>query len=377
MALIKLNDPDFESEPTKPFKIPDYLKKQVKEYGNIIKTGSEVLKEKNDYKVISISPAIDVALGGGVKEGCWLTLTGDPKSGKTTTAMQIAVNCQKEGRPIIYLDAEGRLKDMNFQVEGFDPEKIQVIAPEDKPLPAEDFLDIAYKLMSHPDYHGAVLIIDSISSLIPAKELDGDFSPGRAGLPKILSIFTKKIGQLLPRQRGLVIAITHYIANTGGFGKAKLSDGGNKIQYQADTRMEIAGGGEKTPAVKAWDDDNGKRIGQVVNWKIICSSMGPPGGQVQSHIRYGHGIDKTQEILILALDLGLIDKSGAWFTCAFLTMFKDIAKEIFPDIDVDNEEELLSVKGAKFQGQNKLYDFLSKNKHLVDILEEMILGELS
>lgn len=351
-------------------KTPEYLKSQVKEYGNIIKTGTEVLKEKSDYKVISISPAIDIALGGGVREGCWVTLTGDPKSGKTTTAMQIATNCQKEGRPIIYLDAEGRLKDMNFQVKDFDPEKIEVIAPEDKPLPAEEFLEMAYKMMSHPDYQGAILIIDSISSLIPAKELDGDFSPGRAGLPKILSIFTKKIGQLLPRQRGLVIAITHYIANTGGFGKAKLSDGGNKIQYQADTRMEIAGGGEKTPAIKPWEDASKNRIGQVVNWKIICSSMGPPGGQVQSYIRYGHGIDSTQEVLQLSLDLGFIDRSGAWFSCPFLEMNKELAKEIDPDLDVEDPEKL--TKAFKFQGQDKVYSFLSRNTKLVKSLETMI-----
>ena len=258
-------------------KKPEYLAQITKQYGNIISTGLAVLEEKKNYKVISVSPAIDIALGGGIREGCWLTLTGDPKSGKTTTAMQIAANCQKEGRPVIYLDVEGRLKDLNFEVRDLDPEKMKIIHPEDKPLSAEEFLDVAHKLMSHPDYHGAVLIIDSISSLMPAKELDGDMTPGRAGLPKILSIFTKKMGQLLPRQRGLVIAVTHYIANTAGFGKAKLSDGGNKIQYQADTRMEIAGGGERVSAVTPWLNTNKERIGQVVNWKIICSSMGAPG----------------------------------------------------------------------------------------------------
>lgn len=349
---------------------PEYLKKIIKDYGQIIKSGTDVLEEKSSYKVISVSPAIDLALGGGIREGCWLTLTGDPKSGKTTTAMQIAANCQKEGRKVIYLDAEGRLKDMNFEVPELDPEMMTVIAPEDKPLPAEDFLDIAYKMLSHPDFHEAVLIIDSISSLIPAKELDGDFTAKRAGLPKILSIFTKKVGQLLPRQRGLVIAITHYIANTAGFGKAKLADGGNKIQYQADTRMEIAGGGEKISAVKPWVDSNGTRIGQIVNWRIICSSMGAPGGQVQSYIRYGKGIDKAQEILTLALDLGLIDKAGAWFTCDFMAMHKDIAKEIVPDLDVDDEEAM--TKAFKFQGQDKLYSFLSENPKLIDILESSV-----
>ena len=178
-------------------KKPEYIAKIIKDYGKIITTGTQVLESQKNKKVISVSPAIDIALGGGILEGSWLTLTGDPKSGKTTTAMQIAANCQKEGRPVIYLDVEGRLKGMNFEVADLDPAKMEIIQPEDEPLPAETFLDVAHKLMSNVDYDGAVLIIDSISSLLPAKELDGDFTPGRAGLPKILSIFTKKMGQLL------------------------------------------------------------------------------------------------------------------------------------------------------------------------------------
>lgn len=348
----------------------EYLSKIIKEYGQIISTGSDVLEEKKNYKVISVSPAIDIALGGGIREGSWLTLTGDPKSGKTTTAMQIAANCQKEGRPIIYLDVEGRLKDMNFEVAELDPSKMKIVHPEDKPLPAEDFLDVAHKLMSHPDYHGGVLIIDSISSLMPAKELDGDMTPGRAGLPKVLSIFTKKMGQLLPRQHGLIIAITHFIANTGGFGASKMADGGTKIQYQADTRMEIKGGGEKVSAVTPWTNTSGDRIGQVINWKILCSSMGPPGGQVQSWIKYGQGIDKTQEILILGHELGMIDKAGAWLTCSFMLDNKDLAKKIKPELNVDDDEAVL--KSFKFQGQDNLYNFLLSKPEIVEFLEMQI-----
>ena len=353
-------------------KKPEYIAKIIKDYGNIISTGTEVLKVQENKKIISVSPAIDIGLGGGILEGTWLTLTGDPKSGKTTTAMQIASNCQKEDppRPIIYLDVEGRLKGMNFEVADLDPEKMKIIQPEDQPLSAEIFLDVAHKLMSHPDYYGAILIIDSISSLLPAKELDGDFTPGRAGLPKILSIFTKKMGQLLPRQNGLVIAITHYIANTAGFGKAKMADGGNKIQYQADTRLEIRSGGEKSPAVSPWENASKERIGQAINWQIICSSMGAPGGQVRSWIRYGHGIDKTQEVLMLAQDLGMVDKSGAWFSCTFMLECRDIAKELKPELDVNDDEAL--IKAFKFQGQDKLYNFLHENPKLVDMLEQNI-----
>jgi recombination protein RecA len=344
----------------------DYWNKLIKEYGNIISDGDKVLEEKKNYKVISVSPAIDIALGGGIREGSWVTLTGDPKSGKTTTAIQIAANCQAENRPVIYLDVEGRLKEMNFEVPTLDPSKIKIIHPTEDAISAEDFLEISYKIMSHPDFHGACLIIDSVSSLTPAKELDGDMSPGRAGLPKILSVFTKKMGQLLPRQRGLVIAITHYIANTSGYGKAKMADGGNKIQYQADTRMEIAGGGEKVSAVSPWVDSNKNRIGQVVNWKIICSSIGPPGGQVQSFIRYGQGIDKTQEILMLCIDLGLIEKAGAWLTCSFMSDYPELAKKIKPELNTDNPESIL--KAFKFQGQDNLYSFFQENQELVPFL---------
>ena len=103
--------------------------------------------------------------------------------------------------------------------------------------------------------------------------------------------------------------------------------------------------------------------------------MGAPGGQVQSYLRYGHGIDKTQEILMLACDLGLIEKAGAWFSCTFMSDCKDLAKEINSDLNTDSEEAL--EKAFKFQGQDKLYLFLSENPKLIEFLESSIKGMLS
>jgi recombination protein RecA len=364
---------------------PSYLDKTIKEYGQILKKGSEVLKDKEDLQVISISPAIDVGLGGGVLEGSWITLTGDPKSGKTTTSMQIAKNCQELDRTIIYLDVEGRLKKLNFELAGLDPEKMVVISPVDKPVSAEQFLDIAYKMMSDPEYHGAVLIIDSISSLIPQKELDADFGSFRAGLPKILSIFTKKIGQLLPTQKGLIIAITHFIANTSGYGKAKMADGGNKIQYQVDTRMEITGGGGNS-AVTPWMDNNGTQIGQIVNWKVLCSSMGSPGDFIQSYIRYGHGIDKVKEIMSLGLDLGFVSKRGAWYTLDFMLstetkvahwpvgMAANLIEKGLTNEDMTDEELR---KAFTTQGEFKLYELLISNPDIVELLTKLVMGAIN
>ena len=148
-------------------KAKDWKKQILEKYGDVIVSGTNVLNNKKDAKVLSVSPMLDISLGGGIKEGSWVMLSGDPKCGKTTTAMQIAANAQKEGRHVLYVDAEGRLKEMNFEVPELDPEKMSVMQPRGKPIPAEKFLDWAYNEMTNPDNHGAVLIIDSIVSSSP------------------------------------------------------------------------------------------------------------------------------------------------------------------------------------------------------------------
>jgi len=227
-----------------------------------------------------------------------------------------------------------------------------------------------FKQMTDPKNHGAVLIIDSISSLIAAKELDGDFSPTRAGLPKILSNFTKMMGQVLPNQKGLIVMITHTISNTSGMGASKMADGGRKIQYQADTRMEVRSGGEKVPAIKPWEDENKNIIGQQINWRIICSSMGSPGGNCQSFIRYGQGIDKCQEYLHLAQQLALVDRSASWFKFNYMLEDKKLMKKLRPDLDT--EDDKACIKAFQFQGQPKAYKFLKETPEALDLLAKTI-----
>jgi len=318
-------------------------KEVIKKHGHVVSRGSEILEEKNDLDIIKVSPSIDIALGGGIKEGSWVILTGDPKSGKTTTALQIAANCQNEKnpRPVIYIDAEARLKAMNLSgVDGLKLEDIRVVHSSEEPLSAEQFLDIAVKLISSEEFYRCVCIIDSTSSLIPEKELNEDITGSfRAGLPRILAIFCRKLSNIITMQRATIMIITHFIANTSGYGAHRLPDCGRKIQYQADTRMEVKN-------IKPWESGS-KQIGQQINWKIVCSSMGPPGGECLSWLRYGTGIDSTQELLTLGCEIGLISKAGAWYQCDFL------------------EEK----ESKKFQGQDKLYNFLKDNPEALTKLE--------
>lgn len=320
----------------------------IKKYGDYVTTGDKVLETKRSYKTISISPAIDLALGGGVKEGSWMILSGPPKAGKTTTTMQIIANCQALGRKIIYLDVEGRLKEMNFEVPGIDPSLVQVIRSGDAPLAAETFLDIARKLLSDKENEGCVLVIDSISSLIPSRDLDEDISGmTRPGLPKILSDFVKKLGQTVPNQKCLVVMITHMITNTSGYGKSKMPDGGVKIQFQADTRMEVK-------SVTPWESassskDNKNVIGLKVTWDILCSSIGAPYKTCESWIRFGHGIDKVQEILMIGCELGLISVAGSWYNLDFIESEK-----------------------VKLQGQEKVYNYLTEHPEVYKTLEDKV-----
>lgn len=342
----------------------------AKKYGDVIKTGTELLYDRKDYKVISVSPIVDDALGGGIKEGSWVMLSGAAKSGKTTLAMQIAANCQKENRHIIYLDVEGRLKEMNFEVAELDASKITIIRACEKPLSAEEFLDIAYKLVSSKENEGCVCIIDSISSLIPQRDLEQEINGmTRPGLPKILSDFTKKMGQIVPNQKALMILITHMITNTSGYGASKMADGGVKIQYQADTRMEVK-------SIQPWIQDK-QQIGQAINWKVLCSSIGPPGAECQSWVRYGHGVDKVQEALTMGLELGLITQAGAWMTLSFLYNKPQILNSIFPDeveLNSDNtyKEPEKALKKCKVNGAECAYSFLSDHAIAYNILNEEI-----
>ena len=338
----------------------------IKKHGQVISTGTRVFEERNDFATIPVSPSIDIALGGGLKEGSWVLLTGDPKTGKTTTALQIAANCQKEEndkRPVIYLDGEGRLKAMNLGgITGLDREKMRIVHSDESPLSAEQFLDIAIKLITSKDFYRCVCIIDSTSSLIPERELTEDISGTfRAGLPKILASFCRKLSNVVVSQRATIVIITHFIANTSGYGKPRMPDCGRKIQYQADTRMEVK-------SIKPWDV-GGKQIGQMINWRVLCSSMGANNTEGQSWLRYGEGLDSVQELLTLGADLGLISKAGAWYSCDFMYEHEKDLESVIKENDIDDSEEA-KAKFLKFQGQEKLYQFLKKNDVILRLLEQ-------
>jgi recombination protein RecA len=344
----------------------------VSKYGDVVRSGTEVLENINNLKVIGVSPALDIALGGGLREGSVVVMTGDPKSGKTTTALHFASKCQKLGKRIIYINTEGRLSKQNFDgIKGLDPNAILIIeSTDERVLSAEDFLNIAeYYINNDP---GCVIITDSLSNMVPACELEGEVRTGvRNALPRLLSMFFKRISGTLMKNKTILICVTHNIANTGGspYAPQKMADCGNMLQYQAGTNMVITHRGK-------WQvpKDTGPHVGQIANWSIKTSNAGGrPNSTAESWIKYGIGIDETQEIVHIACEFRLIKASGAWYTiqCAVDDINNPLVSQILKDNNVSSDADSIE-KFFKFQGINNVSEFLNNHPSMAEFVYSKI-----
>jgi len=340
----------------------------ISTYGDVVRSGTEVLDNIHNLEIIGISPALDIALGGGIREGTCVAMTGDPKSGKTTTSLHFAAKCQKRNKKVIYMNTEGRLSAQNFEgIKDLDIAKLLIIeSTEDKMLCAEDFLNIIeYYVNNDPS---CVIIIDSVSNMVPKQELDGEIRTGvRNALPRLLSMFFKRIGGSITKNKTIVVCITHNIANSGGspYAPAKMADCGNMLQYQAGTNMIITHRGK-------WQvpKDTGTHVGQIVNWNIKTSNAGgKPNSTAEGWIRYGIGVDEVQEIIHIACEFRLIKTAGAWYTlsCVIEEPDHDIVSKYITDNNIGRTPEELE-KAFKFQGINAVADFLNNNSSMADFI---------
>lgn len=317
------------------------LKEDVnKKFGDeIILSGNALMDKK--IMVIPFSPALDIALNGGIPEGSFVVLTGQPKCGKTTSSLDFAANAQKleyahqsfkEGRQVYYLNIEGRLKKRDLQgIPGIDLERFHIIGSQQgKILHAEEYLQIGERIIN--EVPGCLLIIDSYSALCTEAEITSDMDKmQRADGAKLLAKFCRKVSNVIPVNRNIVIGITHLMGNPTGYGAEFKEKSGQAIAYQTDIKL-------RAKTFKPWviGADN-TQIGQEIEWQVICSALGAPGAVTTSYIRYGHGIDKCTELVNLASDLGVIQKGGAWYTISCLE------------------------EAPKFQGTEKVRAFLLDN----------------
>lgn len=289
---------------------------------------------------IPVSPSLDLVLNGGIPEGSFVIFTGQPKCGKTTTSLDFAATAQKEEyqgdlkkpRHVYYLNIEGRLKKRDLEgIPGLDLDRFDVIGSQQgKILHAEEYLQIAERIINEEP--GSVIIIDSYSALCTEAEITSDMDKmQRADGAKLLAKFCRKVANVIPVNKNIVIGITHLMGNPG-YGNVEWKEkSGQAIAYQTDVKL-------KAKMFSPWKATaDGAQIGQEIDWQVLCSALGPPGGTIKSYIRYGQGIDKAMELIMLCIDLGIISKGGAWYT---LTSLED---------------------KPKFQGTEKIRQYVADN----------------
>ena len=313
-----------------------------KDFGDdIILSAASIVDQES--VIIPVSPSLDMILGGGIPEGSFVVFTGQPKCGKTTTSLDFAATAQKpeygygpykDGRRVYYLNIEGRLKKRDLEgIPNLNLDKFDVIGSKTgKILHAEEYLQIAERIINQEP--GSVIIIDSYSALCTEAEITSDMGKmQRADGAKLLAKFCRKVANVIPVNKNIVIGITHLMGNPTGYGAEFKEKSGQAIAYQTDIKL-------RAKSFKSWTigTDN-TQIGQEVEWQVICSALGPPGGQITSYIRYGQGVDKQTELISIGCDLGLINKAGAWYTLSFL----------------DQKEK------TKFQGTEKIRNYLLEN----------------
>lgn len=271
--------------------------------GSIMKLSGE--NNKMEVEAISTgSLGLDIALGiGGVPRGRIVEIFGPESSGKTTLALQIIAEAQKTGGTCAIVDAEHALDPGYAKKLGCNIESLLISQPDT----GEQALEIADTLVRS----GAldVLVIDSVAALVPKAELEGEMGDTHVGLQaRLMSQALRKLTGSISRSRTVVIFINQIRMKIGVmFGSPETTTGGNALKFYASVRLDI----RRIGSIK----ERETVVGNQTRVKVVKNKMAPPFRQVDFDIMYGEGISKVGELIDLGVQSGLVEKSGAWFSC--------------------------------------------------------------
>ncbi len=272
--------------------------------GAIMRLGEEVLVP--DVPVISTgSFALDMALGvGGIPRGRVVEIFGPEASGKTTLALHIVAEAQKKGGIAGFIDAEHALDVAYARKLGIKTDDLLISQPDT----GEQALEIAEMLVRS----GAidVVVIDSVAALVPKAELEGEMGDAHMGLQaRLMSQALRKLTSTISKSNTCVIFINQIRMKIGVFmGNPETTTGGNALKFYSSVRLDI----RRVGTIK----DGQEAIGNRTRVKVVKNKLAPPFREVEFDLMYGEGISREGDLLDLAVENEVVEKSGAWFSFA-------------------------------------------------------------
>ena len=269
--------------------------------GSIMKLGSD--SHLDIETTSSGSLTLDIALGaGGYPKGRIVEIYGPESSGKTTFALHAIAEVQKQGGRAAFIDAEHALDPVYAKNLGVNIEELLLSQPDT----GEQALEICEALVRSEEFY--IVVIDSVAALVPQAEIEGEMGDSHVGLQaRLMSQALRKLSGVLNKTKTTAIFINQLREKVGVlFGNPETTPGGRALKFYSSIRLEVRRGEQ----IKQSADNV---IGNRTNVKVVKNKVAPPFKSAQLDIMYGTGVSKEGEIVDLASEIGLLEKSGAWY----------------------------------------------------------------